>query len=122
MADPRYREFAWFVTSAGRQVVPDAYPWRLMGLSDEELTTRELRFESGPVIPPHLRPTVIGVVRAQERLVVEHWDWWLGLQELHDKVEWLEPVPEVESGPPTDRMAALREIDPRRHGAQGMLF
>jgi len=49
----RYHEFAAAVTRSGHQVVPEAFPWNLMGLSDDEI-----------------------VARPQELLVAGWWRWW----------------------------------------------
>jgi len=76
MTHPRYREFAAAVTRSGHQVAPDAFPWRLMGLSDDAIVARPLRFASGALMPPEHRPKMIAVVRAQELLVVSWWRWW----------------------------------------------
>jgi len=40
MAHARYQEFAAAVTRSGHQVVPGAFPWNLMGLSDEAIAPR----------------------------------------------------------------------------------
>lgn len=36
---PRYREFAAWATRRGMHVLPNSYPWRLMGISAAESET-----------------------------------------------------------------------------------
>lgn len=99
---PDYRRFAREVTECGRQIVPDVFPWRLMGMSDEELMTAELRFDQGNLIAPHLRYPLIVCVRHNEELVIEHWDWW----QEHRQPD------------PASREAAVAALNPCRPGVQ----
>lgn len=93
LADPRYREFATAVTECGRQVVPGGFPWRLMGKTDLEILGMPLLFRDGLPMTENDKIDAIGVVRAQERLVVEYWNWWLGWEWLTQRHETkLEPV------------------------------
>lgn len=91
MADPRYREFAAASTECGRQLVPEAFPWNAMGLSDVEIVARPLKFASGRPMPDEKKALLIPVVRAQEILVASWWNWWLSW-------EWIansrKPAPE----------------------------
>jgi len=76
IAHARYHEFAAAVTRSGHQVVPDAFPWRLMGLSDDEILAAPLTFTDGRPMPVAAKGLMIGVVRAQELLVAGWWRWW----------------------------------------------
>ena len=112
LADPRYRVFAAEVTECGRQVVPDAFPWDCLGLSNLQIRQRhhiqQYIHRADAAAPPYEEwiTQIIDVVRAQERLVCEHWDWWLGQQ----------------SPEPGSREAAVAECNPCRPGAQGERF
>ncbi|MEN6423998.1 MAG: hypothetical protein ABFE13_01445 [Phycisphaerales bacterium] len=77
---PDYLRFAEEVTACGRQVCPGKFPWRFMGLSDAEIETADLRFDHGTPIRPDLRDVLKSLVRFHERLVIEHWQWWLSNQ------------------------------------------
>lgn len=74
---PDYLRFAEEVTAYGRQVCPGKFPWKFMGLSDAELETADLRFDHGTPIRLDLRDALKTAVRHNERLVIEHWQWWL---------------------------------------------
>jgi hypothetical protein len=78
LAHPRYREFARAATDHGRQVVPDAFPWNVMGRTDEEILAMPLRFQGGELMPRAQKQLMLMVIHAQEQLVREWWDWWLG--------------------------------------------
>jgi hypothetical protein len=78
LQDPRYREFAVAVTACGRQVIPDGYPWCHMGLSVEEFLALDLYHEDMSPMDQYEKEEQLGVLRAQEKLVCEAWDWWLG--------------------------------------------
>lgn len=90
LAHPDYRRFAREVTACGRQIVPVAFPWRFMGLSDAEIHAADLRFDHGTPIPAEHRQALIAVVRHHERLTIEHWDWWL----IHRASSRSTPLPE----------------------------
>ena len=85
MVHPRYREFAAAVTDRGRQVVPDAYPWKYMGLSDEEFLALPLRFAGGGLMPIEHKRKQLPVLRWAEQNVREWWRWWGGWQWLTKK-------------------------------------
>jgi hypothetical protein len=78
MADPRYHQFAAAVTECGKQVVPDAFPWNRMGQTDDQILAVRLAFADGRPMPREHVLDLIAVVRAQEKLVQEYWEWWLG--------------------------------------------
>ena len=125
IAHPRYREFAAAVTKAGRQVSPDAFPWNLMGLTDEEILARPMWFGCGRGLEDCGRPMeeadkrqVIGIVREQEGRVIEHWEWWRRV--------WLplwgrpgDPEAAQAQGERARQEMATMALAPR---AQGMLF
>ena len=106
--DPRYPEFARQVTECGRMVVPDAFPWRYMGVPDEEFLAVEHRYATGEPAPREQKCAWLAVVRRAEQDVVEWWSWWLGGEYL--------TRPRVLCGPrPAPVQAAAA-------GEQGMLF
>ncbi len=82
LADPRYREFARSATDHGKQVLPDDFPWKYMGLSDAEFMARPIQLQSGEIPSDELKWDWLGVVRAQEKLVVNWWHWWPGWEAL----------------------------------------
>ncbi len=79
---PRYREFAQACTECGRCVVPDAHPWKFMGLSDSEFAAQDLRYEDGSLMPAAEKAAQLRVVRQMEEEVVTWWQWWLGWEYL----------------------------------------
>lgn len=96
LKDPRYREFAAEATARGFQILPDAFPWKLMGWSDRDIGEADLRCEGGDVLGAAWHAWVddmIAVVRAQEQIVREQWEWFLVRA-------WLdEPNPAPAAGP-----------------------
>lgn len=118
LRDPRYRQFAAAVTECVRQVIPDGYPWCHMGKSVEEFLALDLRREDMTPMDQYEKEEQLGVLRAQERLVCEAWDWWLGWEWLgKGKTSAVSDQPE-----PGTREAAVAEHNPCRPGAQGELF
>ncbi len=103
---PRYREFAAACTECGRQIVPDSFPWRYMGMTVEQFLALPLQYANGRPVADTIKPTWLRIVRAHERCVERWWEEWLA-----------EQPPE-----PASREAALQEINPCRLGAQGLLF
>ena len=79
---PRYREFAAACTDCGRCLLPDAYPWKYMGLTDVEFAGLELRYESGAIVGPKEKAAQIALIRQMEQQVVEWWQWWRGWEYL----------------------------------------
>jgi len=77
MRHPDYERFCAEATACGRLIRPGGFPWRFMGMTDEELMRADLRFDHGTPIPSEQRPPLILCVRHNERLLVEHWQWWL---------------------------------------------
>jgi hypothetical protein len=82
LKDPRYREFAVAVTACGRQVIPEGYPWCHLGLSAEEFMALELFHDDMTPVDRAEKEDQLGVLRTQEKLVCEAWDWWLGWEWL----------------------------------------
>jgi len=91
LGHPRYREFAQACTEKGRQVVPDAFPWRLMGRSDDDILAEPMRFEHAALMSDEAKRNMLLVIRAQEQLVREWWDWWLSWEWI---VNSRRPAPE----------------------------
>jgi len=80
--DPRYREFAQACSQCGKQVDPDSFPWRCMGMTTPAFLSLGLKYEDGRPMDEAMMATQLAIVRAQERLVEEYWDWWLGWEYL----------------------------------------
>lgn len=93
LAHPRYREFAAAATAGGKQVLPDAFPWNLMGMTDVQIRELDLHMAGGSKPDESWLQDMILVVRAQEKLVCEYWDWWRGWEWIAARHETkLEPV------------------------------
>lgn len=79
LRDPRYRQFAADCTAAGRMIIPDGFPWKYMGLADDEFLAMDLRYAgSRKPVPADTRVKWLAVVRQAERDVEECWIWWGG--------------------------------------------
>lgn len=79
---PRYREFAKACTECGKCLLPDAHPWKWMGLSDAQWAEADLRYESGKSMSEKDKAAQLVIVRQMEREVVTWWSWWLGWEYL----------------------------------------
>lgn len=86
-----YRNFAAWATEHGMQVLPDGYPWRFMGVSDEKFLSTPLKTCLGDLIEGEAKLGQLGFIRAQERLVEMYWDQWQAQQQ----VKGLPPRPAV---------------------------
>lgn len=79
LADPHYRQFAADCTAAGRMIIPEGFPWKYMGLSDEEFLGLDLRYDrTRKPVPAEMKAKWLGVVRQAERDVEDCWVWWGG--------------------------------------------
>jgi len=47
------------------------FPWKYLGWSDEAFMEQEMHFAHGPVIPKDHQSKLLGVVRTQEKLLIE---------------------------------------------------
>ena len=110
---PRYREFAQSATEHGKEVVPDAFPWRCMGWTDREIAEGDLRCEGGDVLGAHGDAWVadmIHVVRQAERDVLKWWTfrwwaWWSGWVFIdHNRAARAKPLEEVAASQPAPGM------------------
>lgn len=70
----------------GMGVNMSVFPWKYMGMSDDEFMDVELHYAHGPVIPKDHQRKLLGVVRASEVQVLERKGY------LDDKEKALEPV------------------------------
>jgi hypothetical protein len=99
IADPRYRAFAQSATAHGKQLLPDSYPWKHMGLTVEQFLALDLRHEDGTPLDAYEKEAQLGVVRAQEAKVVNWWHWWPGWEALdRDRTPLPAPGPRPAAG------------------------
>lgn len=106
LVDPRYGRFAADCCERGRQVVPDAFPWKCMGMATEEFLALPLRYASGRLMDDAIKAVQLKIVRSAERLVEGWWTQWLA-----------DEAPE-----PASREEAVAELNPCRAGYQRTLF
>ena len=107
LAHPRYREFAQAVSEQGRQVAPDFFPWRCMGMATEAFLALPLKFEDGTLMSEGMKVRQLAIVRTQEALVEDWWQWWRGWEYL---------------AKPARGDAAVRSAPVTAAGEQGQLF
>jgi hypothetical protein len=55
----------------GIRVDRDIYPWKYLGWSDAEFMQNEMHFSHGPVIPDKQKLLLLGVVREEEKKLLE---------------------------------------------------
>ena len=78
ISNPDYRQFAVEMTRSGRQVEPDGFPCKHMGMSDNAFLALPLKYEvTGELIPMNHKKGLLRVVRVQEERVIK---WWQGLK------------------------------------------
>jgi hypothetical protein len=57
--------------ATGIKIYLDIFPWKYLGWSDEEFLTKKIHFSHGPLIPKDHQRKLLGVVREQEKLLLE---------------------------------------------------
>jgi len=57
--------------ATGIRVIPDIFPWKYLGVTDAEFMENEICFSHGPVIPAERKRILLGVVRLQEKELME---------------------------------------------------
>jgi len=115
--DPRYREFAAAATQHGKPVLPDAFPWNLMGRTDDEIMAQEPRYESGELIPEAHKRLLIGCAREQEELAETWWQWWRSWEWIAAGKPTPEPKPasgKAPAGMLFRRVDGMGEVDNRK--------
>jgi len=68
-------EFVAECNKRGVQCRLDIFPWKYLGWSDEDFMAVELRFTDGTVIPKSHQEKLLRVVRAQEKKLIERWEF-----------------------------------------------
>ena len=61
--------------ATGIRVIPDIFPWKYLGYTDEAFMADKICFSHGPVIPDEHKLTLLGVVRQQEKELMERHDY-----------------------------------------------
>lgn len=56
---------------AGVQCRRDVFPWKYLGWTDREFMATTLRFAHGGAVPRNHQVKLLGVIRAQEQLLIE---------------------------------------------------
>jgi hypothetical protein len=56
-------------------VIPDIFPWKFLGLTDAEFMATKVNYSHGPVIPDKQKLVLLGVVRQQEKELMEQRDY-----------------------------------------------
>ena len=57
--------------ATGIRVIPDIFPWKYLGVTDAAFMADKIRFSHGPVIPEPHKLVLLGVVRQQEKELME---------------------------------------------------
>jgi len=57
--------------TVGIRVDRSIYPWRYLGWSDDDFMANPMRFAHGPLIPDKQKRLLLGVVREEERKLLE---------------------------------------------------
>jgi len=55
----------------GLNVNMDVFPWKYMGMTDQEFMDETLHYAHGPEIPKNHQRALLGVVRASEEIILE---------------------------------------------------
>lgn len=71
--------------ATGIRVIPDIFPWKYLGYSDEEFVAEKIHYSHGPVIPAKQQLTLLGVVRQQEKELMERRDYLAGREKAMGK-------------------------------------
>lgn len=51
------------------------FPWKYLGWTDEAFMAEEIRFAHGGIVPKEYQATLLGVVRAQEKQLIERHEY-----------------------------------------------
>ena len=57
--------------ATGICVILDIFPWKYLGCTDEEFMADKICFSHGPVIPEKQKHVLLGLVRQQEKELLE---------------------------------------------------
>lgn len=60
----------------------DVFPWKYLGMTDEEFMAEELHFAHGPVVPKKQQRILLGVVRAEEESISERYAEYMRVRKL----------------------------------------
>ena len=67
------------------------FPWKYLGWTDDEFMADEIRFAHGGAVPKSHQAKLLGVVRAQETLLIERYEY------ITARDAALEPIHEANS-------------------------
>jgi len=54
---------------------PNVFPWKYLGWSDEDFMAVDMKFAHGGTVPKDHQRRLLGIVRAQEKLLKERYDF-----------------------------------------------
>lgn len=73
----------------GVKVDLSIFPWKYLGVTDEEFMAEEIKFAHGGVVPKDHQKKLLGVVRAQEQQLLERHEYTVSrdaaLRPVHKK-------------------------------------
>lgn len=61
--------------ATGIKVILDIFPWRFLGCTDADFMETKMNFSHGPAIPDKHKHVLLGVVRQQEKELMERHDY-----------------------------------------------
>jgi len=73
--------------ATGICVIPDIFPWKYLGCTDEEFMADKICFSHGPVIPEKHKHVLLGLVRQQEKELLERRDYMVSREKVMGKPE-----------------------------------
>ncbi|MCK5604250.1 hypothetical protein KAR91_20345 [Candidatus Pacearchaeota archaeon] len=61
--------------AAGIRVIPDIFPWKYLGCTDTDFMETKVNFSHGGPIPDEHKLALLGVIRQQEKELMERRDY-----------------------------------------------
>lgn len=61
--------------ATGIKIIPDIFPWKWLDCTDADFMAVKMKFSHGPVIPDEHKRTLLGVIRQQEKELMEQHDY-----------------------------------------------
>lgn len=71
--------------ATGIHVIPDIFPWKYLGFTDADFMETKVNFSNGSVIPDKHKLILLGVVRQQEKELMEQRDYIAGREKVMGK-------------------------------------
>ena len=71
--------------ATGIRVIPDIFPWKFLGFTDADFMATKVNYSHGPVIPAKHKLALLGVVRQQEKELIERRDYIAGREKVMGK-------------------------------------